>query len=185
MSNENIEMLNLSLGIAGVALQVVILSVLVLLAINWKNKKPNVVLGFIRKNFFALGFLLSVVPLLASLFYSEVLGYLPCYHCWIQRIFLYPQTFLFAVAWIRKDRNVFWYSWPLLLIGTIDALYLNYKYYFSPFTAPCDASGVSCAKQFVSVFGGYISIPSLALTGFISLIVLLLVSQYYKNENEQ
>ncbi len=184
MSNETTKLVNLFLGVGGIALQTVMVLVALLLVINWKNKKPNAVLAFIHEHFFALGFVLSVMPLIFSLFYSEVLNYVPCYHCWIHRIFLYPQTFLFAVAWIRKDRNVFWYSWPLLVAGTLDSLYLNYKYYFNPFSSPCDASGVSCAQRLVSEFGGYISIPSLALTSFLSLILLLLVAQYYKNENE-
>ncbi len=167
------------LGTGAIILQILSITTLALL---FFGPRENKYLAFIKDNFITLGFLLSFGPALFSLFYSEILNYAPCYHCWIQRISLFPQVILFGVAWLRKDRNVFWYSWPLLLIGFIDALYLNYIYYFNPSSAPCDASGVSCAQQFVYEFGGYISIPMLSITSFISLLTLLLVVYLYKKE---
>src|SRR3989338_1577464 len=171
MSLDTINYLNVFLGSGAIALQILSVAALLMLFFGPKN---NFFLDFIHRNFLILGFLLALAPALV-LIYSEVLNYVPCYHCWIQRIFMFPQVFLFSVAWWRKDRNEFWYSWPLLVAGTLDAIYLNYIYYFNPSSAPCDATGVSCAQIYVSVFGGYISIPSLALTSFASLLVLLAV----------
>ena len=91
--------------------------------------------------------------------------------------------FLFAVAWFRKDKNVFWYSLPLLLAGILDAIYLNYIYYFNPNSVPCDSSGVSCVQRLVSEFGGYVSIPSLSLASFFVLLTLLLVVHFYHQED--
>jgi|SRR3989338_1659191 len=178
MSN-SVHYFNLFLGIGAVALQIFSISTLFLLF--W-GPKENKYLSFIKEKFIIFGFFLSFIPVLFSLFYSEVLNYAPCFHCWVQRIFLFPQVFLFGVAWLRKDKNVFWYSAPLLFIGVLDVLYLNYLYYFNPSSAPCDASGVSCAQQLVNEFGGYISIPMLSLTSFFALVTLLLVVRYYKDE---
>ncbi|OGI60255.1 hypothetical protein A2814_02770 [Candidatus Nomurabacteria bacterium RIFCSPHIGHO2_01_FULL_38_19] len=136
-----------------------------------------------KKYFIQIGFLLSLFGLLVSTFYSEVLNYLPCFHCWIQRIFMFPQTLLFGVAWLRKDKNVLWYSLSLLVFGLIDAIYLIYLYYFNVSSVPCDASGISCTLRYVSEFGGYISIPTMSLTGFTAILALLAVAYFYKKED--
>lgn len=177
--NDFVYYFNISLGVGVIILQIVSVFTLFLL---YFGSKENKYLSFIKNNFIILGFSLSFFSVLFSLFYSEILNYAPCFHCWIQRIFLFPQMFLFGVAWFRKDRNVFWYSLVLLLVGILDALYLNYIYYFNPNSAPCDASGVSCVKRLVSLFGGYISIPMFSLTIFFVLITILLVVYFYKKD---
>ncbi len=169
--------LNIFLGSGALLLQA--FSVL-LLALLVFGSKENAILGFVKKNFIPLGLLFSAGAVFFSLLYSEVLHYLPCYHCWIQRIFIFPQLFLFATAYFRKDRNVIFYSFPLLLAGLADSLYLNYLYYFKSGAAPCDASGISCTQRLVSEFGGYISIPSLALTSFVALLMILAVAYFHK-----
>jgi len=170
---------NISSGIGTIVLQIVSVFTLFLL---FFVSKENRYLSFIKKNFIILAFFLLFFSVLFSLFYSEILNYAPCFHCWIQRIFLFPQMFLFGIAWFRKDKNVFWYSIFLLLVGMLDALYLNYIYYFNPNSAPCDASGVSCVKRLVSEFGGYISIPMFSFTIFFVLMTVLLVVYFYKKD---
>ena len=155
---------------------------LVALGLLLFGPKENIYLALIKKYFIEIGFLISLSAVLVSTFYSEVLHYAPCFHCWVQRIFMFPQVLLYGVAWFRRDRNVLWYSLPLLVVGIADSLFLNYKYYINPNSAPCDASGVSCVQNLVSEFGGVVSIPSLALMGFVSFIILLLVVNFYKND---
>jgi disulfide bond formation protein DsbB len=177
MNLETVHYANILFGAGIIVLQVFALVAIFLLVFG---SKENKYLSFIKKYFIEIGFLVSLSTLLVSIFYSEIVGYLPCKHCWIQRIFMFPQTFLFGVAWLRKDRNVLWYSLPLLLAGLLDAFYLTYIYYFNPNSAPCDASGVSCVQSLVSEFGGYITIPTLALSGFLILLTLLAVAHFYK-----
>ena len=190
MDIETVHYVNILFG-AGI-IGLVALSILALICLIFGSEK-NRYLAFIKKYFIEIGFFISVSALLVSVFYSEIVGYLPCKHCWIQRIFMFPQAFLFGVAWLRKparnafsiadaggDRNVLWYSLPLLLVGLADAIYLTYIYYFQPNSAPCDASGVSCVQRLVSEFGGIITIPSLALSGFFILLTLLAVAHFYK-----
>jgi len=171
---------NIILGIGVIILQII--SVLILFFLFFSSKE-NKYLFWIKENFIILGFFLSFFSVLFSLFYSEILNYAPCYHCWIQRIFLFPQMFLFGIAWLRKDKNVFWYSLPLLFVGLLDVIYLNYIYYFNPNSALCDASGVSCVKRLVSEFSGYISIPMFSFTIFFTLITILLVFYFYNKLN--
>jgi len=179
MNPTTLHFVNVLLGAGAIALQILSFGALLLFV----YRKQNFFLDLIHKHYLPLGFLISLVASVFSLAYSEIVGFLPCLHCWIQRIFIYPQVFLFGVASVRRDRSVFWYSLPLLIFGLIDALYLNYIYYFNPSFNPCDASGASCVKQYVSEFGGYVSIPTLALTTFLALITINLVAYFYKKEN--
>ena len=166
------------LAIPAVILQVLCVSILLLLIFSKENK----LLSFFKNNFLILGFLFSLAATLASLFYSEVIGFIPCSLCWLQRIFMYPFVFLFGVALFKKDRGVALYLLPLVVVGILISLYHNFIYYFGGGTAPCDASGVSCVQQLVNEFGGYISIPMLSLTTFFALLTLILVSRFYKKE---
>lgn len=179
MSPENVHYFNMLVGAGTILLQILSVLALALLVL----KKENRYLSFIKENFIQIGFFLSMSALVVSAIYSEVIGYLPCFHCWVQRIFIFPQAFLFGVAWLRKEVSVLWYSAPLLLVGLADALYLNYIYNFAQDSAPCDASGVSCVQHLVSEFGGYISIPMLSLSGFVALLVVLAVAHFYKKDN--
>ena len=180
MNPGTVHYLNVFLGTGAIILQILALVALFVLVFS---RRENKYLSFVKNNFLEIGFLVSFSAVLVSLFYSEILNYVPCKHCWIQRMFIFPQTVIFAVAWYKNDKNAFWYSVPLTLIGLVDALYLVFIYYFNPSSLPCDASGVSCVQQLVSVYGGYISIPMLGLTGFASLAILLAVSYFYKKEN--
>lgn len=175
---EYLKLVNLFLGASAILLQAISLAVLLMLIFS----KDNKFLDFIKNNFLALGFILSFPAILASLFYSNVIGFVPCYLCWWQRIFMYPLIFIFGIAWWKKDKSITTYAFSLAIIGALISLYHNYYYYFTEGAGPCDASGVSCVQVLVNEFGGYISIPSLSLTSFAALIIILLVAKFYKKE---
>jgi disulfide bond formation protein DsbB len=177
MSPENVHYLNVFLGLGAIILQ--ILSLLAVLFLLFGSKK-NKFLDFIDKNFLILGLLISLSASIFPLIYSEIVQFLPCYLCWWQRVFMFPLAFLFAVAYWDKDRKVIRYALPILCAGTLVSLYHNFFYYFGENSSlPCDASGVSCFQHLVSEFGGYISIPMLALSSFVALLALFAVAHYY------
>ena len=181
MNAENVHYLNMFLGAGAILLQ--IFSVIALVVLFFRPKE-NKFLGFIDNHYLTLGFLVSLSSSLFSLVYSEIIGFLPCPLCWYQRIFLFPLVFIFGVAIWYKDRKIVKYTLPLLCVGFIISVYQNFFYYFGNGSAlPCGASGVSCYQQLVSEFGGYISIPMLALTSFFSLISIVLVAHFYKKED--
>lgn len=121
--------------------------------------------------------LVALVATVGSLFFSEIAGWTPCKDCWLQRIVMYPQVVLLAVALWRRDRNVGWYILPLCLIGIVIATghYMQQvqaamQVVTDPLTGapkPCDATGVSCATTQIKFTFGYITIPMMALTAFI------------------
>ena len=176
MSN-SVHYLNFFLGLGVIITQIFCVIALGLL---FFGPKKNVFLDFIDKHILILGFFFSFVASVFPLVYSEIINFLPCYLCWWQRIFMFPVFILFAVALWDKDRRVIRYVAPLLSLGFLVSVYHNFFYYFAENgSAPCDASGVSCYQHLVSEFGGYISIPMMALTAFFALLTLLAIAHFY------
>lgn len=118
--------------------------------------------------------LLVVVGTLLSLVYSEYFGILPCGLCWLQRVFLYPQVVLFALASWKKDHYIADYSIVLSFLGGAVALYQHYLQMGGTSAVPCPASGVAdCAKRFLFEFD-YITFPLVAFSSFALLFVIML-----------
>lgn len=135
--------------------------------------------SFARDNVLQLGFTVALVGTLTSLLYSEFFGLEPCYLCWYQRIFLYPQVVIFAVSLVKKYQAsvVLTYAKVLTWIGGVIALY-HYLIQVSDVVrsstqglVDCSTSGPSCTSfQFMEF--GYITIPMMSLTVFVLLIAL-------------
>ncbi len=125
---------------------------------------------------FPIGFFVSFGGMSLSLFYSEVMHYAPCDLCWYQRVFLYPQVFLFAYAWYKKDRAVLPYSLLLSLVGFATGLYHHFLQIGFDLMKPCSSApfAVDCAKPSFVEFG-FVTFPFMAvvLFGFISLLAFV------------
>ena len=180
MNTTSIHYLNVFLGSGTIALQVFSALAILLLFFRPKGGK-NAYLDFLDKHFLVLSFFIALFSSVFPLVYSEIIGFLPCVLCWWQRVFMFPLFLMFAVALWDKDRKVIRYAVPLLCAGFLISVYQNFFYYFGESSGlPCDASGVSCYQQLVSEFGGYISIPMMALTAFFALLTLSAVAHFYK-----
>ncbi len=147
------------------------------------TKQPLPIYQFLKKNGLLFAFFFAFIATAGSLFYSDVAGYEPCKFCWFQRIFMYPLSLLFLIALIKKDKNINLYGFWMAGIGGLIAL----NHYILQITGtsilPCSAVGysVSCSKVFVLKFG-YITIPVMALTAFILIIISLM---YARKESTQ
>lgn len=120
-----------------------------------------------------LAFIVTLTAMCGSLYFSEVLGYAPCNFCWYQRIFMYSQVFLFATALVRNESKIIWrYAAVLSVIGAAIAGF-HYLSQVADFSLPCSAVGysASCSERFFFTFG-YITIPMMALTAFLAVLVL-------------
>jgi disulfide bond formation protein DsbB len=124
-----------------------------------------------------IAWLVAFIAMLGSLYFSQVRGFPPCVLCWYQRIAMYPLVLILGIGIWRKDSNVVWYALPLAIIGALIGIYHNLLYYnvLPEAAAPC-VNGVSCTTQFIE-WGGFITIPFLALTAFIFIAVVLLYFQ--------
>jgi disulfide bond formation protein DsbB len=110
-----------------------------------------------------------------SLFFSEVLGWIPCELCWYQRILMYPLTVLLFIGIWRDDRKVYLYVLPLSLAGIAVALYHYLMVMLIIPPAPC-AGAVPCAFDYINIPGAlsFIKIPFLALVAFVIISVMMI-----------
>jgi disulfide bond formation protein DsbB len=183
MNVDTLHYLNIFLGLGAILLQIFSIAALLVLLFRPKENRKNNFLDFISKHFLRFAFFISLISTSFSLVYSEIIHFAPCYLCWFQRIFMYPLVLLFGVAFWDEDKRVVRYAMPLVCVGLAVSFYQNLGYYFGNSSGACDLSGISCYRQYVSEFGGYISIPMLALTSFFALAVILLVVHFYKRDN--
>ena len=124
----------------------------------------------LRKNSLLLAFVVSLAATLGSLFYSEILGYTPCKLCWFQRIFMYPLPIIFAIALKNKDLKIKKYTIALAIIGALIAAY-HYLVQVFQFTTSCGTNSEIPCNLVFSFELGYITIPMMALTAFVLIII--------------
>ena len=126
----------------------------------------------------ALGFAAVVagIAMVGSLYFSEGANFVPCKLCWYQRIAMYPLVPILGIAAWRQDPGVRWYALPLAAIGGLISVYhVLLERFPSLETGACDPSN-PCSLIWVERFG-YITIPTMALSAFALIIVLLLVAR--------
>lgn len=120
-----------------------------------------------------LAALVAIVATLGSLYYSEVADFPPCRLCWFQRIGMYPLALVLPIAAWRRDRQVRWYAAPLAVIGGAVSIYhMVIERFPSLESGSCEITN-PCSTIWVEQLG-YLTIPTMALSGF-ALIALLLV----------
>lgn len=120
-----------------------------------------------------LAFLFTLASIVVALIYSWYFGIVPCYLCWYQRVFLFPQVVLFAIALWKKDTGVWLYSVALSVIGACYALFNHYIQMVGESPLPCPAAGGDCLKRFLFEYG-FVTFPFVSLSGFALLIILML-----------
>lgn len=123
--------------------------------------------------FFAWG--VSIIALIASLIFSERMGFIPCTLCWYQRILMYPLAILLGIAFYRNDQKVYVYALPLSIIGVLVSGY-HYAVQKLPSMHEISActSGVPCSGQYINWFG-FVTIPFLAFIAFIFITMMMFV----------
>jgi disulfide bond formation protein DsbB len=121
-----------------------------------------------------LCFLIVSIATMGSLFFSEVMGFIPCNMCWYQRIFIYPLVFIFLTNLLYPDDKVFKYAIAIVVVGLLFSIYHNLLMFdIIPESAvPC-TSGIPCSTEYIKWFG-FINIPLLSLTTYLMLFFLLM-----------
>lgn len=126
--------------------------------------------------------LTALAGTVGSLFFSEVMGYPPCVLCWYQRIALYPLVVVIAVGLSTGDRRVGLYSLPFAIGGLLIAVYHNLLYFgiIPESITPC-TEGTPCNARQLELFG-FLTIPLMALGGFLVTTVLLAAFQLHNKK---
>lgn len=125
------------------------------------------------ENLLLVAAVIALVASLGSLYFSEVLMYIPCELCWYQRILMYPLVILLGIAAVKKDAGITTYVLPLSIIGGSISFYhylVQKVAFFGENSISCGV--VPCTGQYINWLG-FITIPFLALVGFISITLIL------------
>lgn len=127
-----------------------------------------------------LAWVIALVATLGSLFFSEVMHYVPCSLCWYQRIFMYPLVLVLGTGLLASDRNVLSYAYPIGYLGWFFAIYHNLLHWgvIPESAAPC-RQGIACSVKYINWLG-FITIP---LLSFISFSLILIFLHLYKKRS--
>jgi disulfide bond formation protein DsbB len=126
-------------------------------------------------NILFFAWVVALVSTLGSLFFSEVMGFVPCSLCWYQRICMYPLVILLAVGSFPFDAKVYKFSLPFAVIGWLFALYHNLLHWkiIPESASPC-RQGIPCSTVYINWLG-FITIPFLSLVAFSLILISLFI----------
>lgn len=120
--------------------------------------------------------LIATMATLGSLFFSEVMGHLPCVLCWYQRICMYPLVLILPAGLFPFDRSIARYALPLSVVGALIAIFhlLLVAGYIPESIKPC-VQGIPCTEV-QAVWFGFVTIPLLSALSFLLITALLILT---------
>jgi disulfide bond formation protein DsbB len=164
------------LGVIGQALFVVLLVIGALALVGVRGPLTQLRLWLEGYELW-LAFLVAAIATGGSLFFSEIAHFVPCELCWYQRICMYPLSITTLLAALAADRRAARYLLPLPLVGAGVSVYhllIENQVVSEAQTCRISAPG-GCALKWINEFG-YMTIPTLALTGFALITAFLLLA---------
>jgi len=119
-------------------------------------------------------FVVSAIATGGSLFFSDIAHFVPCELCWYQRICMYPLSILTLFAAYHGDYRFARYLLVLPPVGACVSIYhlLVENGVVEQAQACLVSAPGGCATKWINEFG-YMTIPTLALTGFVLLMGFL------------
>ncbi|HSK93530.1 MAG TPA: disulfide oxidoreductase [Candidatus Angelobacter sp.] len=119
-----------------------------------------------------LAFVVALTATVGSLYFSEVARFTPCVLCWYQRIAMYPLVVVLGIAAVRGDLGIRRYVAPIAVIGAaISIWHIGVERLPGLPTGSCSLAA-PCDLIWVERFG-FITIPVMALVGFLAVLTLL------------
>jgi disulfide bond formation protein DsbB len=152
------------LGVAGQALFVA----LVLALVGSTNRMRLLLSRYALQG----AFIVASLATGGSLFLSEVAGYVPCELCWYQRICMYSLSLLTLILIVHRNSRADRYLIPLPLVGVCVSTYHVLVENHAVAAPIAYLPDLSCTIKWINYFG-FMTIPTLALTGFSLMAVLL------------
>ena len=130
-----------------------------------------------------VSFIIALVATSGSLYFSEVMMLEPCPLCWYQRIFMYPLVVLFLSSILMVRKDVQHYAVPMAMVGAGISIYNYAVQMVGELSSGCSA-GVSCEAAHFMYFD-YVTIPLMALTAFMTILVINLKFTGEEKENQE
>jgi disulfide bond formation protein DsbB len=176
----NTEAVSLFLALLAVAAQLATLSAIVLavgrrFSPRLAELRNQAVLA-IAPSALSLALVVAAVCMAGSLYFSEVAHFPPCRLCWLQRFCMYPLVPVLGFAAWRRTERVRPYAAALAAVGTVIATYhvlLERNPQWE--SSVCDPKN-PCTLIWVERLG-YVTIPTMALSGFALILTLLAISR--------
>jgi disulfide bond formation protein DsbB len=136
-----------------------------------------------------LVFVVAAIATGGSLFFSEMAHFVPCELCWFQRICMYPLSITTLLAALANDERIARYLLPLPVAGAGVAVYhlLVENGVVGQSTSCLISAPGGCGVKWIDEFG-YVTIPTLALTGFALAFGFLLLAAFepgYRERDER
>ena len=133
-------------------------------------------------NIIFFAFIVSLSATSGSLFFSEVMHFIPCSLCWYQRIFMYPLVVLFLIHLLYPDDEIFKYTFPVALIGFLISIYHNLLMFgiIPERLSPC-VNGIPCSVDYINWLG-FVTIPLLSFGSFGMILFLLIIFKKVSKE---
>lgn len=120
-----------------------------------------------------LAWMVATTCMLGSLYFSETANFEPCRLCWYQRICVYPIAIIMTVALIRRARDAAPYVITLASIGIAVSTYHYLVEWYPTLESNVCSVDVPCTTVWFREFG-FVSLPFMALTGFVTIVTVLL-----------
>lgn len=125
---------------------------------------------------YGLACVVAAVCTAGSLYLSEVANFPPCFWCWVQRGFMYPLVAILGVAaWRRAYRARWVLAGVAALGGSVSVYHVLLERFPTLESTACDPTN-PCSLIWVERFG-YLTIPTMALSGFALIAVLALTAR--------
>ena len=131
----------------------------------------------INDQFYNFATSVALFSSIGSIVYSEVVGFIPCKFCWYQRYLMYPVALVLIIGLFNK--SVFRAGY-ISAVGAFIGIYHIYLQNGGGGGGSC-AIDVPCDLKYVDIFG-FISIPVMAGTGFLTIFVSLLYYDFARKE---
>jgi disulfide bond formation protein DsbB len=128
-----------------------------------------------------VAWLVATVCMSGSLYFSQVAGFEPCRLCWFQRACMYPLVVVLAVAIVRRRHpgSRGWAEWLALGLASVGAVIAAYHVLVERFpeleSSACDPARPCSLVWFERL--GFVTLPYMALSGFVVIITLLVSSR--------
>jgi len=165
----------LTLVAQAVLLVVVVVAIASRVSRDWRHRHDTI-RSMLADQGLALAAIVASVATAGSLYLSEGGHLVPCRLCWFQRIAMYPLSVLLTIAAIRRDWSIRPYAITLAGVGLLISTWHYVIEWFPNLEGVggrCDPSNPCSALPFARRFG-YVSIPLMAGTAFICILVALL-----------
>jgi disulfide bond formation protein DsbB len=124
----------------------------------------------------SLAAVVAAVSTAGSLYLSEVAEFTPCKLCWYQRYAMYPLVPIIGIAAWKGFTRLRPYAFALATIGSMISVYhILVERGIVKESSSCDPTN-PCSLIWVKRLG-YLTIPTMALSGFLLILTLLAVSR--------